>query len=128
MEHIIIMSLILVSIFTFKFCGKRESTSPETYAPTEYTYESVEESTTNGWLKNMSYVDSEIHSVIVSDDFQKANLDGRIKLMQDVMKQLVEEGNIENYQISTYNKNISYEYAGGGFGAVMLEEFPKDQN
>lgn len=128
MKQIIIMSLILVSIFTFKLCGKRESSSPETDDPTECTYESVEESTTNGWLKNMSYVDSKIHSVIVTDDFQKANLDGRIKLMQNVMEQLLEEGSIENYQISTYHKNISFKYAGGALGTIMLEDFRKDLN
>ena len=147
MRKILIMFIIFIQIFTFTSCNKsdtKQSSKAEitTVSDKDFTQEPHRSSVANttkpdesadskeDYLENISYVSDTLHSVVISNEFQKGDLDTRVQLLTPVLEQLLEKGCIEDYQFSLTEErpNVYFDYAGGGGGAVALKDFPKDQN
>lgn len=153
MRKILIMFIIFIQIFTFTSCNKsdtKQSSKAETttVSDKDFTQEPHRSSVANttkpdesadshetpdskeDYLENISYVSDTLHSVVISNEFQKGDLDTRVQLLTAVLEQLLEKGCIEDYQFSLTEErpNVYFDYAGGGGGAVALKDFPKDQN
>lgn len=82
--------------------------------------------------KDLMSVDDTVSEFTKSNQFQQGNTEERVKLMESLMEELVGKGKIKDYKVDlsagSSNPNILYYYNDGGFGVVMINEFPENQN
>lgn len=142
MEKIIVILLVIIQVGLLSSCNsanKTESYISSQFTETAYTMttdQSVEviQSTfnlsTNNYVNNLEYVREKIKSVLTDDEYQDCDLSDRKMLIEPILEQLLKDGYITSYrfELDIDRPYASYDYVGGGSGAVFLEEFPKNQN
>lgn len=82
------------------------------------------------YLKNLDYVHKRLDELLHSDDFIKSDLNVRVKLVERRVNELIKEGYLLscNAELDGNVPKITFDYAGGGVGAVMLDDFPEGYN
>ncbi len=78
----------------------------------------------------MTYIHETLSEVTTDAEYQKSDMEGKIKIVEPILKQLLNEGCIINYTYDLENSypQVSIEYNGGGGCTVMFDGFSKWEN
>ena len=80
------------------------------------------------WVVNISKVSKKISILCGSEEYENADIDKKRQLALELLKTLEKDGLIESGSIFASDNEISYQYKGGGIGAIMLKDFDPMMN
>ncbi len=75
-------------------------------------------------------VQDKISTCMESDEFKKGGIKDRAELIEKLMEEFIEKGDVEKYTVDleTDMPYVNCYLKEGGYFAIFLKKFPKDQN